>query len=92
MVRQLQATQSQRNGYIGGYIGKRQKVGGLEAKKCIDKMYTLRDRVQGKSQFQKQRAVSGRMVTDIDMNGTMRGAVEEHNLCIKLHKKRCSLC
>ena len=86
MVRQLQSTQSRRNGYIGGYIGKRQKVGGLEAKKCIDKMYTLRDRVQGKSQFQKQRAVSGRMVTDIEMNGTMRGAVEEHNLCINLRK------
>ena len=84
MVRRLQAIQSKRNGYFGGYIGKRQKVGSMEAKKCIDKMFTLRDRVKGKSKFQHQRAVTGRMVTDIEMNGTMRGAVEEHNLCINL--------
>ena len=84
MIRRLQTTQSQRTGYIGGYMNKRQKAGRLEARKCIDKMHALRARVEGKSEYQQQRAVSGRLITDIEMNGTMRGAVEEHNLCINL--------
>ena len=84
MIRRLQTTQSQRTGYIGGYMNKRQRAGRLEARKCIDKMHALRARVEGKSEYQQQRAVSGRLITDIEMNGTMRGAVEEHNLCINL--------
>ena len=67
-----------------GYISKRQRLGGLETRKCVDKMYTLRARVEGKSAYQQQRAVSGRMITDTEMNGTLRGAVEEFNLCINL--------
>ena len=77
MTRRLQATQAQINGYFGGYISKRQKIGNLEARKCIDKMYVLRERKANESDLQKRRAVSGRMVTDIEMNGTLRGAVEE---------------
>ena len=75
---------AQINGYFGGYIAKRQKVGKLEGRKCIDKMYVLRERQQNKSEREVQRAVSGRMVTDIEMNGTLRGAVEEYNLCVNL--------
>ena len=70
-------------------ISKRQKVGKLETRKCVDKMYTLRERQQGKSEFQQQRAVSGRMITDIEMNGTLRGAVEEFNLCANLRTGDC---
>ena len=72
------------NGYFSGYIGKRQKVGKLEARKCIDKMYKLRDKQRDESEVKKRRAVSGRMVTDIEMNGTLGGAVEEFNLCCNL--------
>ena len=76
MVRFVQKMQAQMNGYFGGYIGKRQKIGRLETKKCVDKMLALRSRVEGKTPQQQQRAVSGRMITDIEMNGTVRGAVE----------------
>ena len=36
------------------------------------------------SRFDQQRAVSGRMITDIEMNSTLRGAVGEFNLCVNL--------
>ena len=49
-------------------------------------MQKLRELHKGKSEFQQQRAVSGRMITDIEMNGTVRGAVEEFHLCTNLHK------
>ena len=67
--------------YFGGYICKRQKIGKLEARKCIEKMQRLRELHKGKSEYQQQRAVSGRMITGIEMNGTVRGAVEEIHLC-----------
>ena len=54
-------------------------------------MYTLRERNKGLSEKQQQRAVSGRMVTDIEMNGTARGAVDEFNLCVFL-KQSDALC
>ena len=50
MSRQAQRTQATTNGYFGGYIGKRQKAGQMETKKCIDKMYTLRQRNQNKDE------------------------------------------
>ena len=62
------------NGYFGGYIGKRQKIGQLETKKCIDKMVSLRERDKNKTIKQQKRAVNGRMITDVEMNGTARGA------------------
>jgi len=86
LTQSVARTQSQRNGYFGGYICKRQQIGKLEARKCIDKMQKLRELHKGKSEFQQQRAVSGRMITDIEMNGTIRGAVEEFHLCTNLHK------
>ena len=49
-------------------------------------MHKLRELHQGKSEYQQQRAVSGRMITDIEMNGTIRGAVEEFHLCTNLHE------
>ena len=84
MVCFVQKMQAQTNGYFGGYIGKRQKMGMLEMRKCVDKMITLRNRVEGKTPQQQQRAVSGRMITDIEMNGTIRGAVEEYN-CVRTY-------
>ena len=87
LAQRVAQTQSQRNGYFGGYICKRQKIGKLEARKCIDKMQKLRELHKGKSEFQQQRAVSGRMITDIEMNGTVRGAVEEFHLCTNLHAR-----
>ena len=43
MVRIGQVAQANTNGYFGGYIAKAQPAGHMEIKKCIDKMYTLRD-------------------------------------------------
>ena len=44
-------------------------------------MYALNEKLQSTCEQQQQRSVSGRMITDIEMNGTIRGAVEEFNLC-----------
>ena len=59
-------------------------MGHLETKKCIDKMYTLRARTAGATEAQRRRAVSGRMITDVEMSGTVRGAVELFNLASRL--------
>ena len=85
LIRLSQRIQAITNGYFGGYIGKRQPSGKAELKKCINHMYTLRNKIQGQSLNAKQRAVSGRMITDLEMNGTYRGAVEIFNLCRHLH-------
>ena len=81
LIRLAQRIQATTNGYFGGYVGKKQPGGKAELKKCINHMYTLRNKIQGQSQHAKQRAVSGRMITDLEMNGTYRGAVEVFNLC-----------
>ena len=86
LARRVAQIQTQRNGYFGGYICKRQKIGKLEVRKCINKMHKLRELHKDKSEYQQQRAVSGRMITDIEMNGTVRGAVEGFNLCINLRR------
>ena len=99
-TRALQRTQTTTNGYFGGYIGKRQPAGALETKKCGDKLYTLRDRSRGKGKAAQLRAVSGRMITDLEVNSTYRGAVEVFNLCRNLHKqdvlfaecRKCPIC
>ena len=86
MMRQTQRIQSITNGYFGGYIGKRQPSGKAELRKCVNNMYNLRNKMQGQSLAAKQRAVSGRMITDLEMNGTYRGAVEIFNLCRHLQE------
>ena len=49
-------------------------------------MYKLRERTLGKSDSEKMRAFSGRMITDIEMNGTTRGAVEVFNLASNMRE------
>ena len=51
MKRATRATQRMQvvtNGYFGGYIGKRQPAGTLETKKCVDKLFTSRAKIQGR--------------------------------------------
>ena len=69
------------NGYFGGYIGKRQPCRKAELKKCINQMYNLRNKINDKGASAQHRAVSGRMITDLEMNGTYRRAVQITNLC-----------
>ena len=82
----IQRTQSLTSGYFGGYIGKRQPAGALETKKCVDKLFTLRSQYQGRGKAGQLRAASGRLITDMEMNSTYRGAVEIFNLCRNLKK------
>ena len=85
-TRITQRAQSVTNGYFGGYIGKRQPSGALETRKCIDKMYTLRSKMRGHGHRSQARAASGRLITDLEMNSTYRGAVEVFNLCRHLRQ------
>ena len=80
-TRAIQRNLSATGGYFGGYMGKFQPAGRLETRKCIDKMHTLRGKLRGKSQAQQMRSVTGRLMTDLEMNSTFRGAVEVTNLC-----------
>ena len=54
------------NGYFGGYIGKRQPCRKAELKKCINQMYNLRNKINDKGASAQHRAVSDRMITDLD--------------------------
>jgi hypothetical protein len=86
MTRCIQRTQTQINGYFGGYIGKRQPAGAMEFKKCVNKLFTLRAKMAGQSKASQLRAASGRLVTELEMNSTYRGAVEVFNLCRNLRE------
>jgi len=85
VTRAAQRMQVVTNGYFGGYIGKRQPAGTLETKKCVDKLFTLREKIKGRSRGAQLRAASGRLITDLEMNSSYRGAVEVVNLCRNLH-------
>ena len=82
-----QRTQSLTNGYFGGYIGKRQPAASMETRKCVGKLSRLRAKMQGKTQAAQLRAASGRLVSEIEMNSTFRGAVEVFNLARNLHAR-----
>ena len=88
MMRITQRAQAMTSGYVGGYMAKAQPAGHLEAKKCVDKMYRLRESLCApkSSPRQRQRAVSGRTVTDLEMNGVYRRAVELFNLTSNLRR------
>ena len=62
-------------------------MGYLEMQKCIKKLDSLKERVQGKTRQQELRNVSGRAITDLEMCSTLRGAVEVHNLCRNLNSR-----
>ena len=83
-TRITQRAQNVANGYFGGYIGKRQPGGQLETKKCVDKLFSLRMKMKGRGKAAQLRAASGRLITDLEMNSTYRGAVEVFHLCRNL--------
>ena len=60
-------------------------MGGLEVRKCVSKLMTLRAQLKSKSKAEAVRATTQRLITDLEMNSTYRGAVELTNLCRHLH-------
>ena len=60
----------------------------MEIKQCIDKMHALQDRMQTekKSLGEQRKSVTGRVVTDLEMNGVYRGAVEQSYLARSLRQ------
>ena len=82
-----QRTQSVMNVYFGGYFGKRQPGGSLEIRKRMKNLHTLRDENRGKGKAAQLRGASGRLITDIEMNSTYRGAVEVFNLARNLNER-----
>ena len=57
-MRTAQRQQAATNGYVGGYIGKRQPSGKLETKESGDKMHVLREKLTNKSAAAQLRAVT----------------------------------
>ena len=86
-TRVTQRTQGVMNGYFGGYIGKGQPGGSMETRKCVKNLHTLRARNLGKGKAAQLRSASGRLITDLEMNSTYRGAVELFNLSRNLLAK-----
>ena len=80
-TRAARRAQAATMGYFGGHVGKRPPAGALETKKCVDKLFALRQNIKGRGQAAQLWAASGRMVTDLEMNCACRGAVEVVNLC-----------
>lgn len=81
-----QNAQTQTNGYFGGYQVKIQPAGRYDLKKCVDKMHILRERTKCLPASDKVRAVTRRMLTDLECRGTLRGAVEVFNLCVNFRE------
>ena len=73
ITRKAQQAMSQVLGYFAGYIVKAQPVGLYELKKCFDKMRVLRETIRGHSPQDQARAVTRRMISDLEMKGTLRG-------------------
>ena len=84
IARKTQCSQTQQTGYMGGYTCKVQPAGRYELHKCVDKMYTLRDRTKDLTPKDQAKATVRRMITDLEMKGTLRGAAEVFNLCVNL--------
>ena len=59
-------------------------AGASKLRSLSTKMHELSRKKADASAGGKLRAASGRMVTDLEMNGVLRGAVEEFNLCKNL--------
>lgn len=87
VARKAQCSQTQCTGYFAGDIVKPQPVGQYELKKCVDTMHVLRERVSDRSSTDQLRSVARRMITDLEMRGTLRGAAEVFNLCVNLRKE-----
>ena len=58
----------------------------METRKCTNKLFRLRAKMQGESTASQLRAVSGRLITELEMNSTNRGAVEVFNLARNLRE------
>ena len=65
---------------------KRQPTGHMELRKCVEEMKRLKEKIADCSVDKQYRAVTGRMITDLEMNSTTRGAVEIFNLIINMRK------
>ena len=87
IARAVQTTQTMATGYFAGYIVKVQPCGRYELKKCTDKMYSLRERIQMRTTGDQARAATRRMLTDLEQKGVLRGAVECFNLCVNLREE-----
>ncbi|CAE7035443.1 esrp2 [Symbiodinium sp. CCMP2592] len=70
------------SGYFGGYLQKTQKLGKRDMQACVQKMNDLHEANAARSLAKGARLVTGRMITDLEMAGTLRGAVESVHLAI----------
>ena len=87
IARAVQTAQSMTTGYFAGYITKVQPCGQYELKKCTDKMLLLKERIHGRTASDQVRAVTRRMLTDLEQKGVLRSAVECFNLCVNLREE-----
>lgn len=85
--RAVQTTQTMTTGYFAGYITKVQPCGRYELKKCTGNMHSLRERLEMRTTSDQARAVTRRMLTDLEQKGVLRGAVDCFNLCVNLREE-----
>ena len=68
--------QERTNNYFGDYIDKHKKYRTLEIQKGIENLHKVKEKQQRNSKLEQNRKVCGRMITDIEIKGTLRCAVE----------------
>ena len=66
---------------------KHERTSCLFALMCTHALFTLRAKLKGRGKAAQLRASSGRLITDLEMNSTYRGAVEISNLCRNLDQR-----
>ena len=88
-MRAMEKNVASYNGYTGGYVSKRAKPPQLLLKKTLSRLKQLYDRHSGATFKTHFRAMSARLLTDIEAGGTRRGAVETQNLCINIRHNDC---
>ena len=75
--------------YVSGYMKKPQQVPHLELRRSLPRMAQLTERHANSTQQTLGRAVSQRLLTDIETGGTRRGSVETQHLCINARHNDC---
>ena len=75
----------QTTGYFAGYTVKRQPVGKYELQQSAQSLNFLQAQIRDDKQMRQIARVTNRMLSDLEVKGTLRSAPEEFNLAMNMH-------
>jgi hypothetical protein len=74
----------QTTGYFAGYTVKRQPVGTYEMQQSTESLNTLRAQIRDDKPLRQVARVTNRILSDLEVKGTLRSAPEEFNLAMNM--------